>query len=79
MTIFLRAAPQGVSIVSRGHGLAWSVFYRCAAEQHADELTDADLTTKIDDAIDAVGQPGDESVELRRTVNSRVAEVPDEW
>lgn len=55
-----------------------SEFYRRAAEHFADELADADLTAQIDDAIDAVGQPGEESGELRRAANTRLLES-DEW
>jgi hypothetical protein len=56
-----------------------SEFYRCAAEQYADELVGADLTAEIDAAIDAVGQPGDETADLRRAAYVRLVEVPDEW
>ncbi|MGE9808128.1 MULTISPECIES: ribbon-helix-helix protein, CopG family [unclassified Janibacter] len=65
--------------VAKRHGMTRSEFYRRAAEQYADELADADLTAQIDDAIDALGQPGEESAELRRMANSRLVEVPDEW
>lgn len=56
-----------------------SEFYRRAAEQYADELNDTDLTAQIDDAINSVGQPGEESTELRRTANDRLLEASDEW
>lgn len=56
-----------------------SEFYRRAAEQYADELADADLTVQIDDAIDAVGQPGAEASELRRAANARLIEASDKW
>lgn len=56
-----------------------SEFYRRAAEQYADELADADLTAQIDDAIDAIGQPGEESADLRRTANTRLIHTSDEW
>lgn len=56
-----------------------SEFYRRAAEQYADELAGADLTAQIDDAIDAVGQPGAEFAEMRRTANARLVETSDEW
>jgi hypothetical protein len=56
-----------------------SEFYRRAAEQYADELAGADLTAQIDEAIDAVGQPGEELAEQRRTANARVIGVSDEW
>ena len=56
-----------------------SEFYRRAAELYADELADMDLTEQIDDAIDAVGQPGEESSELRRAANARLAEPSDDW
>ena len=44
-----------------------------------DELGEADLTAQIDDAIDAVGQPGAESTTLRREANARLLEASDEW
>ncbi len=56
-----------------------SEFYRRAAEQYADNLADADLTAQIDGAIDAVGQPGEETAGLRRTANIRQVEALDEW
>ncbi len=56
-----------------------SEFYRRAAERYTDELADADLTAQIDDAIDAVGQPGEESAELRHIANARLVEKSDEW
>ena len=33
----------------------------------------------VADAIDAIGQPGEESVELRRAANARLVEASDEW
>lgn len=65
--------------VAERHGLTRSEFYRRAAERYADELSDVDLTAQIDDAIDAVGQPGDEGAELRRTANRRVVDASDDW
>ncbi|MFW6600065.1 ribbon-helix-helix protein, CopG family [Propionibacteriaceae bacterium Y2011] len=65
--------------VARKHGMTRSEFYRRAAEQYADELSGADLTAQIDEAIAAVGQPGDETSELRREANARLAEMSDEW
>jgi hypothetical protein len=56
-----------------------SEFYRRAAEHYADELVGADLTARIDDAIDAVGQPGEDAAEFRRTANARLAKASDEW
>jgi len=56
-----------------------SEFFRRAAEHYADELADADLTAQIDDAIDAVGQPGEESSVLRRTANARLLDESNEW
>lgn len=65
--------------IARRHGMTRSEFYRRAAEQYADELADADLTARIDDAIEAVGQPGDEPASLRRTANGRAVAVSEEW
>ncbi|GAB3760845.1 ribbon-helix-helix protein, CopG family [Microlunatus parietis] len=64
--------------IARRHGMTRSEFYRRAAEQYAEDLADAELTAQIDDAIDAVGQPGDESADLRRAANTRLV-VSDEW
>jgi predicted DNA-binding protein len=65
--------------IAHRHGMTRSEFYRRAAEQYADELTDADLTAQIDEAIGAVGQPGEESAQLRHIANARLVEVSDEW
>ncbi len=65
--------------IARRHGMTRSEFYRRAAEQYADELAGADLTAQLDDAIEAVGQPGEESAELRHTANARLVEASDEW
>lgn len=65
--------------VARRHGMTRSEFYRRAAEQYADQLADAELTAQIDDAIDAVGQPGEASSDLRRAANTRLVERSDEW
>ena len=65
--------------IARRHGMTRSEFYRRAAEQYADELADADLTAQLDDAIEAAGQPGEESAELRRSANVRLVEASDEW
>ncbi|RNI22877.1 ribbon-helix-helix protein, CopG family [Flexivirga caeni] len=65
--------------VAQRHGMTRSEFYRRAAEQYADALADADLTEQINDAIDEVGQPGDESAQLRHTANARLVIVSDEW
>lgn len=65
--------------IAQKHGMTRSEFYRRAAEHYADELDGADLTAQIDDAIDDVGQPGDESAEWRRAANTRLVEASDEW
>lgn len=72
-------AAERFDRVARTHGMTRSEFYRRAAEQYADELADADLTAQIDDAIDAIGQPGEESADLRRTANTRLIHTSDEW
>lgn len=65
--------------IAQRHGLTRSEFYRRAAERYADELSDADLTAQIDGAIAAVGQPGDDGAELRRSANARVVDASDDW
>lgn len=65
--------------IAQKYGMTRSEFYRRAAEHYADELTGADLTTQIDDAIDSIGQPGDDAAEFRRAANTRVVEASDEW
>ena len=65
--------------IAQKHGMTRSEFYRRAAEHYADELTGVDLTEQIDDAIDAIGQPGDETADFRRTANARLVEASDEW
>ena len=65
--------------IAQKHGMTRSEFYRRAAEHYADELSDADLTAQIDDAIDAVGQPGERIAEFRRAANARLVEASDEW
>ncbi len=72
-------AAERFDRIARRHGMTRSEFYRRAAERYADELADADLTAQIDDAIDAVGQPGEESAELRRTANACRLDGSDEW
>lgn len=72
-------AAERFDDVARKHGMTRSEFYRRAAEHYAGELAGADLTAQIDDAIDAVGQPGEESAKMRRTANARLVEVSDEW
>jgi len=72
-------AAERFDQVARRHGMTRSEFYRRAAEQYANELADADLTAQIDEAIDAVGQPGEDSAELRHAANDRLAEGWDEW
>jgi predicted DNA-binding protein len=65
--------------IAQKHGMTRSEFYRRAAERYADELADADLTSQIDGAIEAIGQPGDDTADFRRTANARLAEASDEW
>lgn len=72
-------AAERFDRIARKHGMSRSEFYRRAAEQYADELTGVDLTVRIDEAIDAAGQPGGESAELRRAANARLVEASDEW
>lgn len=72
-------AAERFDRIAQKYGMSRSEFYRRAAEQYANELLGADLTAQIDDAIDAVGQPGEESAEMRRTANVRLIEVSDEW
>lgn len=72
-------AAERFDHIAQKHGMTRSEFYRRAAEHYADELTGADLTTQIDNAIDVIGQPGDDTAELRRTVNARRVEASDEW
>lgn len=72
-------AAERFDRIAQRHGMTRSEFYRRAAERYADELADADLTEQINDAIDVVGQPDEESAGLRRTANARLVEVSDEW
>lgn len=72
-------AAERFDHIAQKHGMTRSEFYRRAAEHYADELADADLTTQIDDAIDAIGQPGDDAGEFRRAANARRVEASDEW
>lgn len=72
-------AAERFDRIAHQHGMTRSEFYRRAAEQYANELAGGDLTAQIDDAIDAIGQPGEESVELRRAANARLVEASDEW
>ena len=72
-------AAERFDHIAQKHGMTRSEFYRRAAEHYADELTSADLTEQIDDAIDAIGQPGDDTVEFRRAANARLVEASDEW
>ncbi len=65
--------------VAQKYGMTRSEFYRRAAERYADELASTDLTAQIDEAIDAVGQPGAETSEFRRAANTRLAGAFDEW
>jgi predicted DNA-binding protein len=72
-------AAERFDHIAQKHGMTRSEFYRRAAERYADELAGADLTEQIDDAIDAIGQPGDDTVEIRRAANARLIEASDEW
>jgi predicted DNA-binding protein len=72
-------AAERFDHIAQKHGMTRSEFYRRAAEHYADELTSADLTEQIDDAIDAIGQPGDDTAEFRRAANARLVEASDEW
>lgn len=72
-------AAERFDRIAQQHGMTRSEFYRRAAEQYADELADADLAAQIDEAIDAVGQPGAETAESRRSANARLVEASDEW
>lgn len=72
-------AAERFDRVAQRHGMTRSEFYRRAAEQYADELADADLTAQIDDAIEAVGQPGEDVAGLRRTANDRRLAESEEW
>lgn len=72
-------AAERFDRIAHRYGMTRSEFYRRAAEQYADTLGDADLTAQIDDAIDAVGQPGEESAELRRTANAHLVERSGDW
>jgi len=72
-------AAEHFDRIAQKYGMTRSEFYRRAAEHYANELAGADLTAQIDDAIDAVGQPGEESAELRRAANARLVEASDEW
>lgn len=65
--------------LAQKHGMTRSEFYRRAAEHYAHMLADEDLTRQIDAAIDAIGQPGDETTGLRRAANARLVDVSDEW
>ena len=72
-------AAERFDRIAQRHGMTRSEFYRRAAEHYVVELTGADLTAQIDDAIEAVGQPGDETEGLRRVANVRLVEASDEW
>ncbi len=72
-------AAERFDRIAQRHGMTRSEFYRRAAEHYADELANADLTVQIDDAIDSVGQPGEESAELRRTANAHLVGRSDDW
>lgn len=65
--------------IAQTHGMSRSEFYRRAAEHYAEELTGADLTAQLDAAIEATGQPGQETSELRRAANARLTGRTDEW
>ena len=72
-------AAERFDRVADKHGMSRSEFYRRAAERYADELTDARLTEQLNEAIEAVGQPGDDTAELRRTANVRLVDREDDW
>ncbi|MGC5167306.1 CopG family transcriptional regulator [Luteimicrobium sp. DT211] len=72
-------ASERFDHLAKKHGMTRSEFYRRAAERYADELDGADLTAQIDDAIDDVGQPGDETSSLRRAANARLVDRSDTW
>lgn len=72
-------AAERFDRVAHRYGMTRSEFYRRAAEQYADELVDADLTAQIDEAIDAVGQPGEDSADFRHAANARLVAHSDEW
>lgn len=72
-------AAERFDHIAQKHGMTRSEFYRRAAEFYAIELTDADLTAQIDAAIDAGGQPGDDTAEFRRAANARLVEASEEW
>ncbi|KXP15153.1 ribbon-helix-helix protein, CopG family [Tsukamurella pseudospumae] len=72
-------AAERFDRVADKHGMSRSEFYRRAAERYADELADARLTEQLNEAIEAVGQPGDDTAELRRTANVRLVDREDDW
>ncbi|GAB3170103.1 ribbon-helix-helix protein, CopG family [Myceligenerans halotolerans] len=72
-------AAERFDHIAQKHGMTRSEFYRRAAEHYADELAGADLTAQIDDAIGAIGQPGDDSAGLRRAANAHLVDASDEW
>ncbi len=72
-------AAERFDHIAQQHGMTRSEFYRRAAEHYADELVGADLTEQIDDAIDAIGQPGDDFAEFRHGANARLVAASDEW
>ncbi|MDN5558112.1 MAG: ribbon-helix-helix domain-containing protein [Ruaniaceae bacterium] len=65
--------------IARKHGMTRSEFYRRAAERYAEDLADVNLTAQIDEAIDAIGQPGEDESGFRRAVNARLVDGSDEW
>lgn len=72
-------AAERFDHIAQKHGMTRSEFYRRAAEHYALELGDADLTAQIDDAIETIGQPGDETAEFRRAANARLSDATEEW
>lgn len=72
-------AAERFDRIAQKHGMTRSEFYRRAAESYAQELVGADLTAQIDDAIDAVGQPGDDTATVRRAANARLVDASDAW
>lgn len=72
------ATARRIDRVAGRHGMSRSEFYRRAAERFADELDGADLTAEIDAAIEAVGQPGDDTAALRARANARLVRAAGE-
>lgn len=69
---------ERIERVVRKYGMTRSEFYRRAVKRYADELDDTSLTSEIDAAIRAVGQPGDDTLDVRRAANARLTSATDE-